>query len=198
MGDSYCKIYSKHTKLSDIDFDHMWNILNSKSLEGEIWEDIPQYESKYQASSLGRIRSLPRYCYDKIGRIQVQTGCILHQYDANGYKQVMLRKDNKYENKQVHQLIALAFLPNPENKPTVDHIDRDPSNNILTNLRWATHKEQLYNSPIPTSVYCIEDDRTFTSQAEAGRYYDINPQYIGESIRSNTRCVKIHKHFKFI
>lgn len=54
--------------------------------------------------------------------------------------------NGKKVNYFVHRLVAEAFIPNPENKPTVDHIDRDPANNKVSNLRWATHHEQRMNS----------------------------------------------------
>lgn len=62
--------------------------------------------------------------------------CLLGQYYS-------ICIDKKYY--QVHRLIAQTFIPNPENKPTVDHIDRNPSNNNVTNLRWATSAEQNQN-----------------------------------------------------
>ena len=78
MGQSYCSVYKKGTNPDNIDIEYLMCALNSMSLEGEQWKDIPQYEGIYQASTLGRIRSLPRYCTDKLGRLQVQQGCILH------------------------------------------------------------------------------------------------------------------------
>lgn len=64
-----------------------------------------------------------------------------------------LRSDGKYRNikiqgkwRAVHRLVAETFIPNPDGKPTVDHIDRDTTNNSLSNLRWATHSEQRENS----------------------------------------------------
>ena len=62
-----------------------------------------------------------------------------------GYLQVSLSKNGKQTTCGIHRLLALAFIPNPENKPEVDHIDINTSNNSLNNLRWATKKEQQEN-----------------------------------------------------
>jgi hypothetical protein len=62
-----------------------------------------------------------------------------------GYKFVGLYKDGIRYNKKIHRLVAEHFIPNPENKPFVDHIDRDPSNNMYWNLRWATRSENGRN-----------------------------------------------------
>ena len=63
----------------------------------------------------------------------------------DGYLQVALYKNGKPKIFTLHRLLGLAYIPNPENKPTVDHIDINPSNNNLSNLRWATQSEQNEN-----------------------------------------------------
>ena len=65
--------------------------------------------------------------------------------NKEGYLQLTLSKNGKVKTFSLHQLLALAYIPNPENKPTVDHIDVNTSNNNLSNLRWATQSEQNEN-----------------------------------------------------
>lgn len=76
----------------------------------------------------------------------------------NGGMQVQLRKDGKSHFRYVHRLVAEAFIPNPENKPQVDHIDTDTSNNNVANLRWATPKENA-NNTITLQHYRKEQER---------------------------------------
>ena len=63
-----------------------------------------------------------------------------------GYKHVLLYKNRKRKSVKVHRLVAVAFIPNPENKPQVDHIDQCRTNNHLSNLRWATNSENQQNT----------------------------------------------------
>jgi len=65
--------------------------------------------------------------------------------NTGGYKKVNLYKDGIKYNKYIHRLVALHFIDNPENKEMVDHIDREPLNNMYWNLRWATHSENARN-----------------------------------------------------
>jgi len=72
-------------------------------------------------------------------------GRFLKHVKNHGYHRVCLCRDGKTRHFLVSRLIALHYIPNPENKPEVDHIDRNPSNNHVSNLRWATRRENNDN-----------------------------------------------------
>tara|TARA_R110002012_G_C11287276_1_gene571524 strand:+ start:67 stop:546 length:480 start_codon:yes stop_codon:yes gene_type:complete len=83
--------------------------------------------------------------YENGDVFNVKHNRFMKQYCApNGYLMISVCKDGKKKNLFVHKLIGL-FIPNPENKPTVDHINRNKKDNRLINLRWATKREQEYN-----------------------------------------------------
>lgn len=113
------------------------------SMAHEEWRDVVGYEGYYQVSSLGRVRSLTRNIFNgkvffkKAGKMMRIT------VGKNQYCRVTLTKDAKQVQWYVHRLVAMAFLPNPDNLPEVDHIDANPSNNRLTNLRWVTKHENM-------------------------------------------------------
>jgi uncharacterized OB-fold protein len=66
--------------------------------------------------------------------------------DKDGYKYVKLFKNGKYHNARVNRVVAQAFIPNPKNKPIVNHIDFDRTNNCVSNLEWTTEKENVQHS----------------------------------------------------
>lgn len=101
----------------------------------EIWKDIEGYEGKYQVSNLGRVRSLN---YNHTGEIKL----LKQSTNKYGYKLVGLCKNGKEKKYQVHRLVAIAFIPNPNNLPIINHKDEDSSNNNVDNLEWCT---QEYN-----------------------------------------------------
>lgn len=110
----------------------------------EILKDIEGYEGLYQVSNLGYIRALDKIVIDTTGKKQQKYGCILKGWiDASGYLMVGLYKNNSRKVVKVHRIVAKYFIPNPENKREVNHIDRDKLNNCVTNLEWVTPKENM-------------------------------------------------------
>lgn len=109
-------------------------------MEEEIWAPISGYEGMYEISSFGRVRSLRRVVNSNGGSRVIQESIKKNSIDSNGYEYVWLwnKVGRVY---RVHILVCRAFIPNPENKPCVDHIDGNRRNNRVENLRWCTHKE---------------------------------------------------------
>jgi hypothetical protein len=107
----------------------------------EIWKDIEGYEGLYQVSNLGRVKSLKRQVVDTVG-FRIVPESYLRGRLRYGYRIVSLCKHGEINRCMVHRLVAKAFIPNPENKPTVNHIDGVRNNNIVTNLEWATYRDQ--------------------------------------------------------
>jgi hypothetical protein len=113
----------------------------------KIWKDVEGYEGIYQVSNLGDVRSLPRTENSNVGK-RKRSGKTLSLRNNKGYKTVMLCKDRKQTSAYVHRLVAKAFLSNPENKPDVNHLDGNKSNNKLENLEWCTESENLNHAYI--------------------------------------------------
>ena len=109
----------------------------------EIWKDVKGYEGLYQVSDMGRVKSLERTVTRKNGRKQTIRERILKpRTNQDGYLQVTLYNNgNKIKRFLVHRLVCEAFHENTENKPCVNHIDEDKTNNTASNLEWCTYEE---------------------------------------------------------
>ena len=107
----------------------------------EIWKDIKNFEGLYQISNLGNVKSLER----KIKSRKCEEIIKVPSLAGKGYYRLPLCKNGKIKYYYIHRLVAETFINNTDNKPTVDHIDRNKLNNCVSNLRWATYKEQRDN-----------------------------------------------------
>lgn len=103
----------------------------------EQWKPIPGYEGYYQVSNEGRVKTLSRYNLKN----QLLPERILKAPLDRGYPRVLFYKNKKRKHFSVHRLVAQAFIPNPEKKPQVNHINEDKTDNRVENLEWATSKE---------------------------------------------------------
>lgn len=112
----------------------------------EIWKDIEKYEGHYQASDLGRIKSLQRIVPHGKKGTQVVGEKILRPSIKKGYKCVILCKEDVKKFHQVHILIATAFVENPDNKPFVNHKDGEKLNCVARNLEWNTSLENRHHA----------------------------------------------------
>jgi len=106
----------------------------------EEWRKIQGYE-EYEVSNLGQVRR-----GDKVLKPRILPA------KTTSYHLIGLYNDNIRKTLYIHRLVALAFLPNPENKRTVNHKDHDGLNNSLDNLEWATSQEQTLHSPTPLGI----------------------------------------------
>lgn len=184
----------------------------------EIWKPIPGYEGYYEASSEGRIRSVDRLQVTHTGKHRFIRGKVLKLNHSQEYLSVELNADGKHKSYSVHRLIAAAFLPNPENKPTVNHIDGNKLNNCVANLEWATWSEnnlhafrtglnntdpnksgatKRSNEVTSRPVYCIETDTVYVSRSECARQLGIHSSAIVDSIQGHRKIKSKGKQYTF-
>ena len=130
-------------------------------IEQEIFKDISGFENLYTISNKGKV-------WSKISKSLRKT-----HIDKYGYENITLCKNGKLYNFKVHRLVAAAFIPNPENKPCINHKDENKLNNSVENLEWVTVKENNnYGSrlsKLEKPVICKTTGQKYKSAREAAR-----------------------------
>lgn len=149
----------------------------------EIWKDIEGYEGFYQVSNFGRVK-------------RVETNRILKgRKDSKGYLMANLSKNSIVSNKTIHRLVAQAFIPNPENKPDINHIDEDKTNNNVNNLEWSTRKENCNHGtrnerisiPIIATNLKTGESREFYGTNECARRLGLYQQNITSVLKGRRK-----------
>lgn len=159
----------------------------------EIW--LPTHISSYEVSNFGRIRSIDRQVWDGKA-FRFQKGAIkVPSNNGKGYMIVNLYHNGKQNMCHIHRLVATAFIANPLNKKTVNHIDGNKSNNHVSNLEWATYKENQNHAfdtglnkgcktvPVCQLTMDMVPLKTFKSVSQAARETGICRGSIAECVK---------------
>lgn len=113
----------------------------------EIWFDIPGYEEFYQISNTLKIKSLQRSLVDKHGRVYPVSEKLMNiVIGTSRYPHVILSKGRRRKQESVHRLVAQVFIPNPENKPCINHKNGIKTDYRIENLEWCTHSENTVHA----------------------------------------------------
>lgn len=161
--------------------------------EAVVWRQYPEYPF-IEVSQFGQIRTKDRYITDKNGKKRLIRGRILKQ-ELNpyrgGYMSVKFNVNGKTIHLYVHRAVAICYISNPDKLPQVNHIDNDPTNNVVSNLEWCTgqynndYKKKFGTSPAQVqgkSVFAINletlEVSRFKSQCEASRKLGISQREI--------------------
>jgi hypothetical protein len=118
--------------------------LSLEDIEGEIWKDIKDFEGLYKISNMGRVKSLARVTKRKThGNIVEKERIKVQSLTHHGRLRLDLSKNDKRKPYLTHRLVAIAFIPNPDNLPEVHHKNHNPICNNVENLIWVTRKQNM-------------------------------------------------------
>lgn len=149
----------------------------------DIWREIPGYDGKYYISNFGQVYTL-------------KTNKLLKQnYNTTGYLHLALSHKGKMKTCKIHRLVAIAFIPNPNNKNEVNHIDGVKENNHVDNLEWNTSDENLDHAVMmgkikkrtPIMRTDLRTNEVVVYRSIADGVKDLYPQYKNLKTRAERR-----------
>lgn len=188
--------------------DHIYKDHSVDDLEGEMWKDVIDWEDSYEVSNLGRIRTKFRMVNGKAGPNSVPVyPKIKESYiDEDGYCRISLYEDGRTELRGVHQIVARAFLPNPDNLPQVNHLSGIKTDNRAENLEWATGTSNIQHSiavglrdphVYKRPVTCIDTNEQFDSVASLHRAIGGSYNEIVYILNSNDPAYIYGRYYKY-
>lgn len=172
----------------------------------ETWKEIKGFQGYYEISNKGNVRSIDRiskhnvYKENALQKTQHYKSKLIKTNINNmgkGYVYVMLWVHSSHYKRFVHRLVADAFIPNPEGKPQVNHIDGNPRNNTVENLEWVTSKENIKHSidnrlgdcrkKVLATNKITGEKLTFYSVVEAAKHFDVARTNISVTLNKLTK-----------
>lgn len=175
----------------------------------EVWKDIPEYEGYYQVSNLGNFRSLDRVINYRNGLTRLYPGkSLLLEPTKDNYRRIVLMKGGIKVRYMAHRLVAITFIPNPDNLPYINHIDGCKSNNVVDNLEWCTASENIQHAirtglqkpylNIPSNskpVKCLETGIIYPTVHKAAKAIGVYVTSISRAIKRDGMCKGYHFQF---
>ena len=162
----------------------------------EAWKEIESYESKYEVSNIGRVRSMPR---NKSGLGRSYPLIMKQSSDKDGYMIVSLRTDGKSYRHRVHRLVAGAFINNEDKKPFVNHKNGVKDDNRVENLEWVTASENAFHA-VRTGLVAsnfekykdrlVNDYNSGISIRELCKRYGVSSEYVAKHLREHGVDIK--------
>ena len=158
-----------------------------------MFKSISGYENLYEVGENGDVKSLPHTKINNKGYLCKTKVRILKPQKRNNYLFVRLCKQGQKKMFSIHRLVAEAFIPNPQNKPYVNHIDGNRFNNCVDNLEWVTSNENMQHSYYvlnknKKAVKCVDTGIIYSSMREAQRQTGILTGGITHSCRNHTKA----------